>query len=573
MTDTLAAALAAAARGWRIFPVTTGTDDRGQASWKKPAVGAWQLLATTDPERIRKWWARLENLTGYGWHTAGHVAIDFDIEGGEQNLNAAGYTTPPTLKIVSGNREKPGRYTIVYKLPTGRRLKVTALCNFPAFRQFAGIDIRSSGGQIVGPGSHHATGGRYSDNGVDPTDAPPWLLSLSEDDKPDYLRVWTPKEVNARRNAQEKRERAADGAIVSDHAAFLREYFPISGPGQRYALTMRASFALVRRHLPKDQVVALLSDWLRLFAPSFDSGVAVAIAQMTDVVEKTFSRLAAGIIHVINHEAATAGLELNPRFAALCDCFLASPLDWNTKHVGVPVPQKTGQKESTGGFDVDEEARREAPVPRRVVRKKVLSERAKQFVVMLFKHVQYSLEVRGLQTVKWTVRQQLRTFELLTGEVLSMSSYYELVNKFITRQKADGEAIKATFAELLVTTLSSKDRGVASEFQVPWLEESQKEVEEPVDAGTAKGQPGVHVGNEGADTETAVAARPVPPVVVVRGAVRLDAVGSRGRRGGTGDRGGDAGPDCEARTEGGAEAGVGRSEGSKVRGIMPTETS
>jgi hypothetical protein len=46
----LRAALEMAGRGWHVFPCAAGT--------KRPALsGNWQPLATTDPGRIRDWWA------------------------------------------------------------------------------------------------------------------------------------------------------------------------------------------------------------------------------------------------------------------------------------------------------------------------------------------------------------------------------------------------------------------------------------------------------------------------------------------------------------------------------------
>lgn len=47
----LHSALAAAARGWHVFPIAPGA--------KVPALRVdWRDLATTDPDRIRAWWTR-----------------------------------------------------------------------------------------------------------------------------------------------------------------------------------------------------------------------------------------------------------------------------------------------------------------------------------------------------------------------------------------------------------------------------------------------------------------------------------------------------------------------------------
>ena len=44
----LDAALVAAERGWRVFPIDAGG--------KSPAFRRWQVLSTNDPRQIRSWW-------------------------------------------------------------------------------------------------------------------------------------------------------------------------------------------------------------------------------------------------------------------------------------------------------------------------------------------------------------------------------------------------------------------------------------------------------------------------------------------------------------------------------------
>lgn len=43
------AAYAAATRGWMVFPLRPGS--------KRPAIAAWPDQATTDRDRITRWWA------------------------------------------------------------------------------------------------------------------------------------------------------------------------------------------------------------------------------------------------------------------------------------------------------------------------------------------------------------------------------------------------------------------------------------------------------------------------------------------------------------------------------------
>ncbi|WP_040692357.1 bifunctional DNA primase/polymerase [Nocardia vinacea] len=46
--DLRAVAFAAAARGWPVFPLRPGG--------KKPAIKRWPELASTDEDRIHRWW-------------------------------------------------------------------------------------------------------------------------------------------------------------------------------------------------------------------------------------------------------------------------------------------------------------------------------------------------------------------------------------------------------------------------------------------------------------------------------------------------------------------------------------
>ncbi|MFL1381633.1 bifunctional DNA primase/polymerase [Nocardiopsis protaetiae] len=66
-------ALAAARRGWPVFPLTP-------SSKKPPLVKDWERAATTDPARIRAWWQRWPTAN-YGIATgpAGLVVIDLDV--------------------------------------------------------------------------------------------------------------------------------------------------------------------------------------------------------------------------------------------------------------------------------------------------------------------------------------------------------------------------------------------------------------------------------------------------------------------------------------------------------------
>ncbi|GAA1423071.1 bifunctional DNA primase/polymerase [Catellatospora coxensis] len=80
MKDFVNAALHAAGRGWRVFPVTP--DD------KTPAVRAWEQRATTDLDRIRRCWSAGPFNIGLATGPSGLVVIDLDLIKDEQALPA-----------------------------------------------------------------------------------------------------------------------------------------------------------------------------------------------------------------------------------------------------------------------------------------------------------------------------------------------------------------------------------------------------------------------------------------------------------------------------------------------------
>src|SRR5262249_36196800 len=93
----LEAALGYARRGWRVFPLHGIAGDgctcrlRGACTnaGKHPWGDGWQTHATTDPARIRRWFARYPNMNlGVAMGAASGVfALDVDVaKGGDDTL-------------------------------------------------------------------------------------------------------------------------------------------------------------------------------------------------------------------------------------------------------------------------------------------------------------------------------------------------------------------------------------------------------------------------------------------------------------------------------------------------------
>jgi hypothetical protein len=129
----VAEALALAARGFRVFPLV--------AHAKKPAVDQFPMQATTDPERIRDWFSDAWVDYNIGVSTTGLVVIDVDTKKGPHALANylanSGHWNTLVVKTASGG------YHCYFAGPDSRL----------AVDLVPGVDIRSHGGYVVGPGS------------------------------------------------------------------------------------------------------------------------------------------------------------------------------------------------------------------------------------------------------------------------------------------------------------------------------------------------------------------------------------------------------------------------------------
>lgn len=66
----LTAALDAASRDWRVFPLIPGD--------KRPAISEWETRATTDPDRITRAWSVAAYNVGIATGPSGLIVIDLD---------------------------------------------------------------------------------------------------------------------------------------------------------------------------------------------------------------------------------------------------------------------------------------------------------------------------------------------------------------------------------------------------------------------------------------------------------------------------------------------------------------
>ena len=185
--DRLRCALAAAARGWHIFPVAVGD--------KVPLSGfRWKRHATTDPEVIGRIWARQPFNIGISCGPSRLVVVDLDLpKPGEQvpdrwNLpgvgdgsdvfalicEQAGQAVPlETFQV----RTRRGGTHLYFTAPDGIDLHNT--CGDEGNGLGWRIDTRAGVGYVVGPGSFVDLpdgAGMYEPiHAVDPAPLPGWL--------------------------------------------------------------------------------------------------------------------------------------------------------------------------------------------------------------------------------------------------------------------------------------------------------------------------------------------------------------------------------------------------------------
>ena len=193
-------ALAAAARGWHVFPLRADTKfpacpdhkeadcDRTDPRCRNGHTG-WEPRATTDPDRIRRGWAAEPFNTGIACGPSGLVVIDLDmpkpgkpipedwqlpgISDGKdvfaQICEWAGMDWPWTYTVATPS----GGWHLYFTAPENSGIRNSTEKIGPK------VDVRAVGGYVVGAGSV-VDGNAYEvlyDEPVAPL--PPWIARLA----------------------------------------------------------------------------------------------------------------------------------------------------------------------------------------------------------------------------------------------------------------------------------------------------------------------------------------------------------------------------------------------------------
>ncbi|MGP3634629.1 bifunctional DNA primase/polymerase [Streptomyces sp. 24-1644] len=160
----LSAALDAARRGWRVFPLIPGD--------KRPAIRNWEERATTDPGRITGCWTHAAYNVGVATGPSGLVVVDLDRPKHPEDSPPADWAEhgvsdgADVLAVLCERHGQPfptDTYTVrtwsggthlYFAAPDGEPLRNTA--GDSARGLGWKVDTRAAGGLVVGAGSSYA---------------------------------------------------------------------------------------------------------------------------------------------------------------------------------------------------------------------------------------------------------------------------------------------------------------------------------------------------------------------------------------------------------------------------------
>lgn len=241
--STLDAALAWAARGFRVFPLAAGTKNQ-------PLFDGWTQLASTDPATIRAWWTDALGL-GVAEHnvgvlTTGMVVLDIDTRKGGLDSFLAGGGAFDTLMV----RTPSGGFHAYYRGPDSAN-GVEGWAD--------GLDIRSHNGYVLAPGSTRPDGQYDIEIDAPLADVPDWIAQ--------HLKP--PME----RSAEQAPLIELDGLVAVEQATEYLGRCPPAIEGQGGDNTTYQVACRVRAFgLSEDMTFALMLDlWNERCAPPWDA--------------------------------------------------------------------------------------------------------------------------------------------------------------------------------------------------------------------------------------------------------------------------------------------------------------
>lgn len=221
------AALALARQGFKVFPITPGAK-------APPLVVGWQLCATSDEGKVREWWAAWPDAN-IGVHCDGLIVLDIDPKkGGNDGLTALDieHGVPATYEVTTPSGGSHLYYRSDTPVPNG-------VNTFDA-----GIDIRSTGGYVLAPGS-------------DVQGKPYVLRSGTMVEAPDWLKQWKPK-PKVERDPDAKAPTDVNPALAEQRAIEWLKAQPPVNEGERNHKGYAAATKLRDFGCTQDEALELL---------------------------------------------------------------------------------------------------------------------------------------------------------------------------------------------------------------------------------------------------------------------------------------------------------------------------
>lgn len=229
-TPPLDAALAYARAGFRVAWINgvvinaetgksfcTCRNKKCNSHGKHPVLTAWQRAASSDPEVLRDQHSRLAFVPNVGI-VLGDGTISIDVDDAERLTALEGElgTLPQTL---TGRSARGAR--LFFRAPSDRIKNHTALGDRP------GVDVKSTGGQVVVAPSLHSSGARYTwDYPLTAVASLPeaWVLYLLPKEKPipPALQGYTPGTIRLDKQAKRRAEKYLQRATTDETSLLAR---------------------------------------------------------------------------------------------------------------------------------------------------------------------------------------------------------------------------------------------------------------------------------------------------------------------------------------------------------------
>jgi putative DNA primase/helicase len=213
-----------------------------------PAIKDFPHKATTDAAQIKAWWdGKSSNIGISTSHYATDqalIVLDIDIKKGKRGdlslmqLELEGFELPPTFTVLTPS----GGTHLYYRTPKALRQGVDLLGS--------GIDVRSLGGYVIGPGSSLDDKEYVITNKTQIAPAPEWLIQrLGAARERDTTTTKTLPGIKPDRAAQRAKE-------------WLEKYAPIATEGEGGdAETFKVSAHLKDLGCSADQALELMLSW------------------------------------------------------------------------------------------------------------------------------------------------------------------------------------------------------------------------------------------------------------------------------------------------------------------------